>query len=394
MKEELRLSALLLLPTLGSLLSCASPASPGPVGSSAPREERDIQQELRAGLEELRSQAKYPGVTAAVALPDGRVLEAAAGWADEDGHVPLKTSDRMLAGSVGKTFVAAALLQAVDEGALDLDAKIERWIGDEPWFERIPNARDLTLRLLLNHRSGLPDHTDSAAFARALRTNLDKTWTPVELMSFIFDAAPIFPAGQQFSYADTNYVLAGLVFEAATGRGLFSEIDRRILKPFGLDHTVTSESRSLEDVVPGLLDPHSPLKITGVSVRNGRLVYDAQAEYAGGGIISTSGDLARWAKLLWEGQVFSRRQLDEMLAGKPAEEDAEYGFATAIVSTNAGPAYLHDGWIPGYQTVILYLPSRGVAGALQVNSDPLRRFKMEPAECLGRVLSLVLKPRD
>ena len=78
---------------------------------------------------------------------------------------------RMLAGSVGKMFVAGVVLDLVGRGDLDLDAPISDWLGDEPWFSHLPNGPDLTLRLLMNHVSGVPDHLALDAYmdeARAL----------------------------------------------------------------------------------------------------------------------------------------------------------------------------------------------------------------------------------
>src|SRR5262245_10311384 len=110
-------------------------------------QETDLQKRLQTRLDELLLNGGYPGLTAAISMPDGTVFVAASGFADAENKVPMKPSDRMLAGSVGKTFVAAAILQAVDDGKLDLDSRIERWLGREPWFNRIPNAHSLTLRL-------------------------------------------------------------------------------------------------------------------------------------------------------------------------------------------------------------------------------------------------------
>ena len=132
-------------------------------------------------------------------MPDGRVIDAAAGWADDARTVPVNTTSRMPAGSVGKTFVAAAILRAVDAGRLDLDAKISGWVGDEAWFARVPNHADLTLRLLLQHRSGLPDAQESRAFADAIASHLDRTWTPADLIAFVLDKKPRFRAGASAS---------------------------------------------------------------------------------------------------------------------------------------------------------------------------------------------------
>jgi D-alanyl-D-alanine carboxypeptidase len=345
--------------------------------------------QIQARLDELRAQAGYPGVTVAVVMPDDRTYVAAAGWADRAHTIKLEATSRMPAGSVGKTFVSAAVLQAVDAGTLSLDEKIARWLGREPWFARLPNGSALTLRLLLGHRSGLPDHTDSKAFLQAISKDLDRRWTPEELIAFVLDKKPRFAPGAKYFYTDTNYIVAGLVFERATGAKLFEAIEQKILSPFGLDQTVSSERRIMTDVVPGVLG-RDEAKAFGFpeSLRDGRFVYAAQAEYAGGGLISTSRDLARWAKALYEGRVLSAPRLQEMLAALPSDDGARYGLGVEITSSGAGPVYGHDGSMFGYLTQMVYFPDFKVAAALQINSDLLPGYKLSPGACLGQVLSI------
>ncbi|HLJ88502.1 MAG TPA: serine hydrolase domain-containing protein [Candidatus Angelobacter sp.] len=352
----------------------------------------ELQKKLQARLQELQEAGGYPGLTAAIVMPDGQVVSAAAGWADAERKILMQPSDRMPAGSVGKTFVAAVILQAVDDGQLDLDSKIERWLGHEAWFGRLPNAHDLTLRLLLSHRSGIPDNVTEKEFPHAAISNLEKDWTPQELIGWVLDKKPLFPAGKKYYYTDINYTVAGMVFETATGRKLFGEVERRIVKPFGLDQTLPSESRSMKDVVPGELDP-SYLKLKGQTIRDGHFVYNIQIEYAGGGMISTSRDLARWAKLLWEGKVFSPAMLQQMLDAKPDEKGFKYGLGVAVAQSEAGTAYEHDGQIPGYQTAIIYFPDYKIAAAVQMNADQLKRFKVPFEKCIGRVAGVALKDR-
>lgn len=97
---------------------------------------------LRARVQEtldaLRAKAEFPGVAVGVALADGRVAAAASGFADAEAKVPLRPTDRFLAGSVGKTFVAAVLLQLAEEGKVRLDDRLAAWLGAEPWFARLP----------------------------------------------------------------------------------------------------------------------------------------------------------------------------------------------------------------------------------------------------------------
>ena len=347
---------------------------------------------LQEQLDELRQRAGFPGVTVSIVLEDGRTLDVASGAAD---GTPLTPASRMPAGSVGKTFIAAAILKAVDARVLTLDNPIEMWLGRQLWFPRLPNARELTLRQLLSHRSGIPETQENDAFMAAITTNLDKNWLSSQLMASVLDQKAQSKPGTKYLYTDMNYIIAGAVYERAMNRPLFMEIDQKILQPFGLTNTVPAANRDLTGVVPGRLEPtavpYAKFGLADSSMRNGRFAYNLQAEHAGGGLISTSHDLARWASLLWTGKVFSEARLYDMLDGKPTGENSTYGLGTEIVSSARGPIYLHDGWIFGYQTVVFYLPEQKLAAAIQVNADPSPNSGTTPDALLGRLVSWVLR---
>lgn len=356
-----------------------------------PSKEATLLSGLQEQLDELRQRAGFPGATVSIVLEDGRTLDVASGSA---GDAALTPASRMPAGSVGKTFVAAAILKAVDDRVLTLDTPIDMWLGRQLWYPRVPNAPELTLRMLLGHRSGIPDTRDNAAFLTAITTNLDKQWLSSQLAASVLDYKPKSKAGTKYLYTDMNYVIAGAVYERALNRPLFMEIDQKILQPLGLTNTVPAANRDLTGVVPGRLNTNDPMYaksgLTDSTMRNGRFAYNLQAEYAGGGIISTSHDLARWASLLWTGKVFSEARLYDMLDGKPADQGT-YGLGTQILPSARGPIYLHDGWIFGYQTVVLYLPDQKITAAIQVNADPDPRAGTTPDAVLGRLVSWVLR---
>jgi D-alanyl-D-alanine carboxypeptidase len=205
---------------------------------------------VQATLDDLRAKAAFPGVNVGIVLPDGRSAGIASGLADVENKVPLRLADRFLAGSVGKTFVAAVVLQLVEEGKVGLDDRLEKWIGREPWFDRLPNARELTVRSLLNHTAGLPEYFERKGFTEALKGDPDRDWTPAERLAFVLDARPLFPVGKGWSYADTDYIAVGMVAERAGGKPLFAEVERRLLKPLKLDGIVPSDRRAIPGLVP------------------------------------------------------------------------------------------------------------------------------------------------
>src|SRR5690348_9193685 len=110
---------------------------------------------LQTKLDEWHKAGSFPGATLGVVLANGETLSLAVGFSDRDAKTPMTPIDRMLAGSVGKTFAAATALQLVKEGKIGLDDKIEKYLGGESWFSRLPNAKTITVRQLMNHTSGL-----------------------------------------------------------------------------------------------------------------------------------------------------------------------------------------------------------------------------------------------
>jgi D-alanyl-D-alanine carboxypeptidase len=300
----------------------------------------------------------------------------------------------MLAGSIGKTFAAAVTLQLVAEGKLNLDDPLEKWFGREPWFARLPNARDITLRMLMNHTSGIPEHVLDEKFIEALRANPDRVWRPEELIAYVFDKKPLFAAGKGWSYADTNYILVGMVFERVSGKKLYSEVARRILKPLALSDTIPSDRRALPGVITGYSRPDSPFKFTGRVIVDGKFVANPQMEWTGGGFASTAGDLARWAKALYEGRVLGKRELEQMLAGVDATggrgAGGSYGLAVQIRNSEWGRSYGHGGWFPGYLSEMEYFPEKRIAVAIQFNTDNVRQLKRGPRAYIAEVMRIIL----
>jgi D-alanyl-D-alanine carboxypeptidase len=330
---------------------------------------------LQAKLNELHQAASFPGATLGFVLPDGRSGSVSVGLADVEHKIPLKPTDRMPAGSIGKTYVSAVILQAVQEGKLDLDTKVERWFGSDSWFPRLPNATEITLRMLMNHSSGIPEHVLNKDFIAAMRKDPDRVWKPEELIAYILDAKPLFAAGQGWSYADTNYILAGMIFERVTKKTVYTEVERRILKPFKLERTIPSDRRVLPEVITGYSMPNSPFGFEGRVILDGKFVINPQMEWTGGGFASTAEDLARWAKLLYEGTVLKKEALDQLLTGVDAREGRgggaanKYGLAVQIRPSEWGVSYGHGGWFPGYRSEMEYFPQEKIAVAVQFNTD-------------------------
>ena len=102
-----------------------------------------LKTQLQAKLDEWHKAGSFPGATFGVVLANGESFGLAVGFSDRTARTPMKPTDRMPAGSVGKTFAAATALQLIKEGKIGLDDKIEKYLGREQWFSRLPNAKDI-----------------------------------------------------------------------------------------------------------------------------------------------------------------------------------------------------------------------------------------------------------
>ena len=152
---------------------------------------------LQSKLEEWHKAGSFPGATLGVVLANGESFGLAVGVSDLQTKKPMLPNDRMLAGSVGKTFAAATALQLVKAGKIGLDDKIEKYLGNEPWFARLPNAKDITVRQLMNHTSGLVRYEFKEQFTKDLTANPDKVWKPAELVAYLLDEKAPFASAER-----------------------------------------------------------------------------------------------------------------------------------------------------------------------------------------------------
>lgn len=350
-----------------------------------PAEKKTLKEKLQVQLDELHAAGKFPGATVGICLADNNCFGLATGVSDREAKNQMKPSDLMLSGSVGKTYAAALAMQLVAEKKIDLDAKIEKYLGEETWFNRLPNAKEITVRQLMNHTSGLVRYEFKEQFTKDLTANVDKTWRPEELVAYILDSKAPFEAGKGWEYSDTNYIVLGMIIERVTGKKFYDLVEARILKPLKLNNTVPSNSRQIRGLVQGYAGEGNPFGGKDAVLENGRFIINPQFEWTGGGYASTTEDLARWAKAMYEGKAFDALMLPVMLEGVSAPmlgRDTKYGLGVIIRSTQAGTAYGHSGFFPGYLTEMMYFPERKIALAVQFNTSAPRSTGKSPARFL------------
>jgi len=370
---RLRFTQLLLLSvTLGGsshTVDAGNPTQFGPINKHA------ICDRLETAVKESPQARQLPGISTAVILPDRSQCRITVGLADIERNVPLSQKHRFFSGSTGKTFVAATTLYLERMGLLELDDPISRYLSEEPFFSRLPNADQITVRQLLNHSSGLADHVYLQEFAEAILASgtTRKALTPTQTIALILDKPALAAPGEVYSYTDTGYILLGLVIEKASGRTYYNLLDDVFLERLQLTDTSPSDSMVHRNLATGYVATEVMSILAGRMLdMDGNPLYHPGSEWTGGGLVTTPADLSRWAWMLYRGEVMEKSYRENMLqAGPPAEgaNTGHYGLGVYIAQTEHGIRYGHGGWAPGYRTVMYYLPEMQIAIAVQANSD-------------------------
>ena len=326
-----------------------------------------LQTRMRALLDRFHSEYGFPGATTAIALPDGTLSVVATGLADAEAETPMSPDSRMLAASIGKSFVAATVLALESEGVLDRSDLVSAHLGDRAWFARLPNHATMTAGDLLRHSAGLPDHVHLETFQAEMALRMaggGAALSPEGAIAFVLDADPLFPAGSGWAYTDTGYLLLGMVIEAATDRSYYDLVAERFLDPLGLDATAPSNEPTLPGLAVGYVADDNPFGLPPRTMdMDGTLLWDPAMEWTGGGLVSTARDLARWGDALFRGTAMPEPYLDRLLDAVPVAPDAPgilYGAGVAIYAEIAAGSGLR--------------PWRVDTG-LRVQSAPLRRSR-------------------
>lgn len=342
---------------------------------------------LSTKLNQIYEESNAPGVSFSVVLPDGEAVTLVAGYANIEKKIKMQPDHKMLGGSTGKVFYSVVVMQLIEEGKLDLDKPVSDYLGKNEWFSRLPNAQELTLRNLMRHESGIPRYVFKEGFQEEVVKDADRVWTPEELLSYVFDDKPQFGVGEKFAYSDTNYVIVAMTIEAVTGNDLYTEVQKRVLDKAGLKNVVAQNKRKYKKLAQGYNgeDPFFPGKAL---LKNGKSQYNWQFEWAGGGLVITTRDLAVLAKKIYEGQMFDKSLLSEYFDGREATGmGGTWGLGVHIKDTPNGRVLGHSGFMPGYITNMMYFEDQRFSICYQVNaSDAPRRGILRQLPQLANII--------
>ncbi len=354
--------ALTALVAFGGLAVGGAVAAPGSYASRGPGDA------VQGSINRLVSVDKFPGAMASVRQPDGRVRNYTAGVADLRTRQRMPVDGRIRIASNTKMFTATVVLQLVGEGKIKLDEPVETYLPGLVRGAGGIDGRQITVRQLLQQTSGLQDYDDVlfADFVNSLHTYYE----PHDLLRVAFAKAPQSPPGERFEYANTNYVLAGLIVQKVTGRPVGEQITKRIIEPLGLRHTYWPAEG--ETTIRGT-HPHGYFPAVGASAPIDITESEPSGGWAAGALIGTPSDINRFLVGLLGGKLLKPAQLAEMkktvdAPGFDTVGGSRYGLGIATFNLSCGGyAWTHGGIAPGYVTYVGVTAS-GKAASIAVNS--------------------------
>jgi D-alanyl-D-alanine carboxypeptidase len=350
------------------------------------------QVDLTPVLNQLVEENEIPGINFSMITADGSHYDFTAGYADTASHDPMTADHVMFSGSIGKTYCAAIILQLVDEGELSLTDTLRDYFPDDHWMDRLANINDLTVQMILEHRTGLPRYAMLPAVWDTMATNPDKVWSYRDRLEIVFDMEAEHGPGEAWGYSDTNYLLLGMLIEVVTGNPYYDEVRARLLTPYQLDSTHPALHRDIPNLSNGYSTLPEMFRIPGEVVFDGQYVFNPQMEWTGGGMASTAHDLAAWASVYFDSDLISDELKTQMVTecehGYLGEDDS-YGMGAFIFRTAHGEAYGHTGFMPGFNSAFMYYPDHDLAVAMQINCDYASQ-KMGMLKYLDRIVSEVV----
>ncbi|MFI9243520.1 serine hydrolase domain-containing protein [Streptomyces sp. NPDC053086] len=344
----------------------------------------EVARQLDAGVQQVMRKANIPGVTVGVWTPGQKSYVRSFGVADKATGRKMAPDLYMRIGSETKTFTVSALLQLVDQGKVGLDDPIGKYV------DGVPNGDRITLRQLAGMRSGLFNYSEDNGFFKALTSDPRRPFTPRELLAYAFKHPVMFQPGQKFSYSNTNLILLGLVVEKESGQHLGDYIKEHILDPAGMKDTLfPSGSEFPRPHAQGYTDQTADGKIAETAGWN------PSWGWAAGAMISTLDDLRIWAPTVATGQLPDGKRMISPATQKqrlvtPATPIPDTGYGLGIFNVQGWIG--HNGSLPGYESLTIYLPATRTSVVALLNTD-IGHGQDEPSTLIGEAVTKVISPR-
>jgi CubicO group peptidase (beta-lactamase class C family) len=266
------------------------------------------------------------------------LLEKGYGYKNFNNHSLNDEKTIFQVGSLTKQFTAAIILQLQEKNLLSVQDKLSKYIPD------YPNGDKITIENLLTHTSGIFNYTNDVEF---MKTATAKTITPEHLIELFKNKPLDFQPGEKYNYSNSGYVLLGFIIEKVTGKSYFTIVRENILRPLQMDHSgFDFKALKSADKATGYL------KLTS-KINQPAPIFDSSAAYAAGALYTTVGDLYKWDRALYTGQIISDTSLEQAFT----PHQSHYGYGWVIDSAYGKKVVMHEGGIFGFVSFIGRVPA-------------------------------------
>jgi CubicO group peptidase (beta-lactamase class C family) len=330
----------------------AAPALAQQPGSTAPP--AGFAEAARAAIQRRVDAGEFSG--AVLVTRDGKpVFREAFGLSARGPDVKASPETVYYIGSLTKQFTAAAVLQLVDAGRIDVDAPVSKYYAKAPaaWSR-------ITIRNLLSHRSGIPNYTN---FLRMTSPEVTIDRTPEQLIEITRDMPLEFEPGTKYAYSNSNYILLGYIIEKASGQSYADYLGSHIFKPLGMTHSgYGSNARPPKGLAEGFdLSSGKPKDAAPISMT---------VPYAAGALYSTVDDMAIWDRALLADKLMSKASHQLMETNQGPEVNG-YGFGVQVFTQPTGhPSIRHSGAMNGFEGCFYRFVQDGVTIVVLGNTRP------------------------
>lgn len=335
--------------------------------------------ELQRVLDSYSARNGGVGLQATVIFLDGTTWSGTSGYASRERSCPLTLDHHLYIGSITKLYTAMLVMDQVEGGKISLDDTLDQWAD-------LPYADAVTVKMLLNHTSGIPSHTEDLSFLVRLFGLARKQWETDELVRVISSKPLKFEPGSRHEYSNSNYLLLGVILEKVTGKP-YESLVQEVVDELGLEDTFFFTYPDDAIIANGYDETIFRLgtrNLTGFrrSLETGG--------FSAGGMLSTSEDVALFVHSSFIGQIVGDSILAQMTTFVEAPDQdvpLQAGYGLGIRNLVIGGENLvgHTGTIPGYSGIALHNPEKRYTVVVLSNLSVI-----EQTELFAEVQSIVL----
>ncbi|MEM9545534.1 MAG: serine hydrolase domain-containing protein [Bacteroidota bacterium] len=274
----------------------------------------------------------------------------ASGWHDREAKIPARSDALFKIASISKLYDAVAVTKLVRDGQLSLNKTLADYLPE--LVGRIENAEKITLRLMIQHRSGIPNFTDAPDFWA------DPTETYEEGLALILDKPANFEPGEDYEYCNTNYLLLNKIMDDELGYSNFQFIQEEVLDPLKLNNTLGPKSEvNMDDVMSGY-----------------HVGYEFDLKADGHDMLATAEDVGIFLRALNDGSLF-----------EPGEQEI---YASIY-------EFEHGGWVPGYQSFANYYKDIDAVLVAFYSTTDAKLYNWNLSEIInGRIVKILKRQKD